>query len=113
MPAARPLSTAMPAARPPSTVMPVAGAPARPAGVVVSMPVVIIGGPASSPPQARPPSTVRPVVQAPAPAPVAAPPPPSTPIKNVPESIFGSDLISEKSLDEVILAYLAEDMKDD
>ena len=30
----------------------------------------------------------------------------------VPDSIFGSDLISEKSLDEVILAYLAEDMKD-
>ena len=26
------------------------------------------------------------------------------------DSIFGEDLISEKSLDEVILSYLAEDM---
>jgi hypothetical protein len=26
-----------------------------------------------------------------------------------PPSVFGSDLISERSLDEVILAYLAED----
>lgn len=30
-----------------------------------------------------------------------------------PESIFGSDLLSEKSLDEVILSYLAEDLADD
>lgn len=29
------------------------------------------------------------------------------------DSIFGEDLISEKSLDEVILSYLAEDMKND
>ena len=29
------------------------------------------------------------------------------------ESIFGSDLLSEKSLDEVILSYLAEDVDDD
>jgi hypothetical protein len=29
------------------------------------------------------------------------------------ESIFGSDLLSEKSLDEVILSYLAEDTEDD
>jgi hypothetical protein len=28
------------------------------------------------------------------------------------ESIFGSDLLSEKSLDEVILSYLAEDLED-
>lgn len=34
---------------------------------------------------------------------------PSTP----PGSIFGSDLLSEKSLDEVILSYLAEDLDDD
>lgn len=38
----------------------------------------------------------------------AEPPPPSRP----PESIFGSDLLSEKSLDEVILSYLAEDLED-
>ncbi|MEZ4270673.1 MAG: hypothetical protein R3C68_04340 [Myxococcota bacterium] len=29
------------------------------------------------------------------------------------DSIFGEDLISEKSLDEVILSYLAEDMAGD
>lgn len=33
---------------------------------------------------------------------------PSTP----PESIFGSDLLSEKSLDEVILSYLADDLEE-
>jgi hypothetical protein len=33
--------------------------------------------------------------------------------KHVPESIFGSELISEKSLDEVILAYLSEDMSEE
>ncbi len=30
-------------------------------------------------------------------------------VKNVAEALFGEDLISEKSLDEVILSYLAED----
>jgi hypothetical protein len=30
-----------------------------------------------------------------------------------PESIFGSDLLSEKSLDEVILSYLATDLEED
>ena len=30
-----------------------------------------------------------------------------------PESIFGSDLLSEKSLDEVILSYLAEDLDEE
>jgi len=30
-----------------------------------------------------------------------------------PESIFGGDLLSEKSLDEVILSYLAEDLDED
>jgi hypothetical protein len=28
------------------------------------------------------------------------------------ESIFGNDLLSEKSLDEVILSYLAEDLEE-
>ncbi|HII71935.1 TPA: hypothetical protein HA265_04235 [Candidatus Woesearchaeota archaeon] len=32
---------------------------------------------------------------------------------HVPDSIFGSELISEKSLDEVILMYMAEDMAED
>ncbi len=31
---------------------------------------------------------------------------------SVPESIFGKDLLSEKSLDEVILSYLAEDLEE-
>jgi hypothetical protein len=51
-----------------------------------------------------------------APAPVAvtpAEPPKSTPPPAVPPgTIFGEDLISEKSLDEVILSYLAEDLAD-
>ena len=33
------------------------------------------------------------------------------PSSRPPESIFGSDLLSEKSLDEVILSYLAEDLE--
>ncbi len=43
------------------------------------------------------------------PAAASAARPPSTP----PRSIFGSDLLSEKSLDEVILSYLAEDLDDE
>ena len=39
-------------------------------------------------------------------------PEPAAPRKR-PESIFGSELLSEKSLDEVILSYLAEDLDDD
>ncbi len=35
-----------------------------------------------------------------------------TPDERPPESIFGNDLLSEKSLDEVILSYLAEDLED-
>jgi hypothetical protein len=49
---------------------------------------------------------------APATPPPAAPPPASSsaPREPVVENIFGEDLVSEKSLDEVILAYLAEDL---
>ena len=43
------------------------------------------------------------------PAAASAGRPASTP----PGSIFGSDLLSEKSLDEVILSYLAEDLDDE
>jgi hypothetical protein len=39
------------------------------------------------------------------PPPAAAP----TPARGTPRSIFGGDLLSEKSLDEVILSYLATD----
>lgn len=48
--------------------------------------------------------------------PISASPPPrsSRPARPDPasESIFGSDLLSEKSLDEVILSYLAEDVEE-
>jgi hypothetical protein len=41
----------------------------------------------------------------------AEPPPPPPPVQSraAPRSIFGGDLLSEKSLDEVILSYLATD----
>jgi hypothetical protein len=85
-------------------------------GVVVTRPAVIIGAPARtvgsntvSPPPAQPPP------QAAAPA---APPKGSTSkVRKAREDsdagIFGQDLISEKSLDEVILAYLSEDPNDE
>ncbi len=108
---------AAPAPRAPSQPAP-AAPPAQPqrtpanSGVVVAMPMVIVNNQQSG---------------APAPTPQAAPPTAQAPAsptatgsvfrpeesKNVPESIFGSDLISEKSLDEVILAYLSEDMTED
>jgi len=77
-------------------------------GVVVAMPMVMVG--TEQPPAPR----------APAPPPQRSAPPPSSvfavapvEVKNVPDSIFGSELISEKSLDEVILAYLSEDLSED
>ena len=80
-------------------------------GVVVARPAVIVGGdPHGTSPRASvtgqrqrsftppPPSS-----SAPAPAPSKTP---------TSDNIFGGDLISEKSLDEVILAYLSEDLND-
>jgi hypothetical protein len=95
---------APPMARPP--------APSSSGGVVVAMPMVIVGN--QVPPAARPPA---PSAMAPRPA----APSTTTPVaqfrpeesRTVPDSIFGSELISEKSLDEVILAYLSEDMTED
>jgi hypothetical protein len=60
------------------------------------------------PPAARPATGVPPAV-----APVGARPKSAVaPAREAPaDSVFGEDLISEKSLDEVILAYLAEDTK--
>jgi hypothetical protein len=80
-------------------------------GVVMARPAVIIGG--SSQPDATNPRTQLPERRvsgtgqhkAAQPAPPKQPPPPV-------ENIFGGDLISEKSLDEVILAYLSEDLND-
>lgn len=64
-------------------------------------------------PRAKPMDSIvvaRPAVVIGAPAPERKPARESTP---QPESIFGQDLISEKSLDEVIMAYLSEDANDD
>ena len=84
---------------------PAAGASAPPAPLPAP-PVVTLGEP---PRPARyqptqPTSAVR----------AAKPRPPSEPApRKRPESIFDSELLSEKSLDEVILSYLAEDLDDD
>jgi hypothetical protein len=73
-------------------------------GVVVARPAVIVGGDA---PRASQPTSANDfwqTQQRPSPAPPAA----ATP--QAPDNLFGGDLISEKSLDEVILAYLSEDL---
>ncbi len=106
-----------PAAQPPrqAPVVPPAARPAaaRPAAPAPITPIVRQPPPAA-PPGARAPTRF-------------APPPPAPPVERFIEaetlqrafesknesavdSIFGEDLISEKSLDEVILSYLAEDM---
>jgi hypothetical protein len=100
----------------------------NPAGGVMAMPMVMVGDlppPPAQPPVAQPPVAQPPVAQPPV---TQAPPPPTqqppsdlgavfaavpAEAKNVPDSIFGSELISEKSLDEVILAYLSEDMTEE
>jgi hypothetical protein len=72
-------------------------------GVVVTRPAVIVGAPTRT--VGGPPPT-------PPAAAAAAPKPPSRVRKAREDSdsgLFGQDLISEKSLDEVILAYLSED----
>jgi hypothetical protein len=73
----------------------------KPAVIVGAPPKVIGGGSGSGPVAAAP---------APAPAPRAQP---SGRVRKAREEseggMFGQDLISEKSLDEVILAYLSED----
>ncbi len=106
---------------------------AQASGVVVAMPMVIVGeqqppaaptGPpaetqrrSSGQQPARPPARGQTAGrqpaqgQAPPPEPVFTANPKDA--KNVPDSIFGSELISEKSLDEVILAYLSEDMTEE
>jgi hypothetical protein len=114
-PASTPSARAVP--RQPSGIggrRPASGAAAKSAeGVVVARPAVIVGG-GSSP--ARPPSQAAKAQPGrssgrwhPAPAPAPAPPAVD---KSAQDNIFGGDLISEKSLDEVILAYLSEDLND-
>jgi hypothetical protein len=84
-------------------------------GVVVSRPAVIIGGEGTAP-RTAPTQSSRsqqsgtrwnPPTAQPQQAASTEEPKPSTN-----ENIFGGDLISEKSLDEVILAYLSEDLNE-
>lgn len=78
----------------------------KPGGVVVSRPAVIVGAPSR-------------VVGSGPPTPPGAPKPRArtnrarTASEKSPESLFGQGLISEKSLDEVILAYLSDDSAED
>jgi len=74
-------------------------------GVVVARPAVIIGGESSRATAARP-SAGSSARWSGDPQPVDPAARPSS------DNIFGGDLISEKSLDEVILAYLSEDLNE-
>ena len=124
-----PAPTAPPFAPPPEAAA--ALAPGRPpapsqverqsSGVMVSMPMVIVDEPGHVPSAADAFWSQGPAAP-PAPSPSAPPPPPQqtvaganipTESTTVPDSIFGSEIVSEKSLDEVILAYLSEDIKED
>jgi hypothetical protein len=80
-------------------------------GVVVARPSVIVGGdPQGTSPRATVGTRQRSFTPPPPSSHQAPPPQPSkTPTS---DNIFGGDLISEKSLDEVILAYLSEDLNE-
>jgi hypothetical protein len=89
---------------PPPTTPPPSQQTRRPApgGVVVSRPAVIVNAP---PKMVGQPAAV---------AQSAHRPPPRRKTRDETDGgLFGQDLISEKSLDEVILAYLSEDSKDE
>jgi hypothetical protein len=94
-PQSMPHTAAAPASPHPGHTSPRVPAPTAPsiAPAAVAPAASRTGAPTSSP-------TKRPVVN------------PARETRETPsDSIFGEDLISEKSLDEVILAYLAEDAK--
>ncbi|MCA9664268.1 MAG: hypothetical protein KC503_01735 [Myxococcales bacterium] len=94
-PAAPPRPPAPPAPtprrRPPSAQQP-PPPPRQSSGVVVARPAIIVDGSANRP--ERPERRGRPARQTP---------------REARGNVFGSDLISERSLDEVILGYLAEE----
>jgi hypothetical protein len=71
--------------------------------VVVARPAVVIGSP---------PTVIGAPPEASGRAPAASPRDTMSP-SGPPDNIFGQDLISEKSLDEVIMAYLSEDSNDE
>jgi hypothetical protein len=81
-------------------------------GVVVARPAVIVGGdPQGTSPRATVGTRQRSFTPPP-PSSSHHPPPPAPSKTPTSDNIFGGDLISEKSLDEVILAYLSEDLND-
>jgi hypothetical protein len=81
-------------------------------GVVVARPAVIVGDASGTSPRASV-SAPRQRSFTPPPPPSSQTPPPAQPSKTpTTDNIFGGDLISEKSLDEVILAYLSEDLNE-
>jgi hypothetical protein len=109
-PAPRPLAAApSPVAAAPR---PVAGAPRPLASAPRPAPAPPPLGARAQPPPLRPPPP-RPAARPLPPEVVAAraAPPPVEKNDGI-ETLFGEDLISEKSLDEVILSYLAEDLGD-
>jgi len=94
-----PSPAAIPRAVPTGAPPRAAARPPAPPRQPVPPPVVARGqAPAAPPPRAIPPEVVA-ARHAPAPA-----------LRDDGDTVFGEDLISEKSLDEVILSYLAEDM---
>jgi len=81
-------------------------------GVVVARPSVIVGGETGGGVPRAPVTVPRQARHTPPPPPGPAPPPQPPSKTPTSDNIFGGDLISEKSLDEVILAYLSEDLND-
>ena len=82
------------------------------AGPVVAR-VLVLSGPSARPqPTIAPPSPPAPTRKDArgSPTPVAPPHYPGAPVLKSP---FGGDLVSDKSLDDVILTYLAEEFLDD
>jgi hypothetical protein len=103
---AAPAGPAAPAPRAPA-------APATPPRAAASGASGAPAARAPAPPAARPaaPVAARPPAAAPRPPPRPAPAVrPTAAVRDDASTVFGEDLISEKSLDEVILSYLAEDM---
>lgn len=118
-PPARPAVTGIGGRRGTGVAHPYGGGKPTAEGVVVARPAVIVGGdpngttPRASPNAPRPAAPPHPQAQAQAQARPGAPSPGPQPSKTpTAENIFGADLISEKSLDEVILAYLSEDLNE-
>jgi hypothetical protein len=86
---------------------------ARPAVIVGSEPTAVRGGPPTRPASAAPPPrTSQSGTRWHAPTAPAGGAASNTKPGSPQDNIFGGDLISEKSLDEVILAYLSEDLND-